>query len=102
MLIVRSYFSSGGGSLTAQRRNGSVHWLNQDIVVVNLLEEMRLVLSFSRVQSVIVAHILAFLCIKQAPAQLNHFSRVLCDVNAVFVTGGSYMDDQVVVQLRGR
>lgn len=47
MLIVRSPIFHGGGSLTAQRCDGGVHWLHQNIVVINLLEEDRLVLKFT-------------------------------------------------------
>ena len=45
-------------------------------------------------------HLFASLCIKQYPTELDHLCRVLCDINAMFVTRSGYVDDDVSVKLR--
>lgn len=47
------------------------------------------------------AHLFAGLGIEQNPAKLNDLCRVFCDVYAVLVAGGGYVDDEVAVQVRG-
>jgi hypothetical protein len=37
--------------------------------------------------------------VEQDPTKLNHLSRVLCNVDAVFVTRGSHMDDYIAVNV---
>jgi len=46
-------------------------------------------------------HLFAAFGIEQDPTQLNHLGRVFCDIDAVLVAGGGYVDDQIAVQVRG-
>lgn len=44
-------------------------------------------------------YLLTTLRIEQYPAKFNDFCGVLCDINAVFVTSRSYMNDYEAVQI---
>lgn len=44
-------------------------------------------------------YLFARFCIKQDPAKLDNLSRVLGYVDAMFVTGGSYVNDYVFVDV---
>jgi len=53
-------------------------------------------------QERMTAYLLAGFGIQQDPPQLDHLCRVLGNVDAMFIAGGSDVDDDVAIQLRSR
>lgn len=44
-------------------------------------------------------YLIATLCIKQDPAKLNYFSRVLGNIHTMLITRCGHMDDNITVEI---
>ena len=95
--------------LTAERSDGSIDGLDKDTFAMNLLtvsypafgEAKKRGPSGKARSGTTYAHLLEALCVKQNPAQFDNLSRILCDVDAMLVAGGSYVDHHEAVEIEG-
>ena len=81
--------------LTAQRGNRCVDRLYEDTLSMKLAFSQSLLLLTARRSS----YFFARLAIKYNPPYLNHFCRVLCDIDAVLVACCRDVDDHIAIQL---
>lgn len=101
-------------SPTAEGRDWSIDGLNQDTLAVELWNENRGQLlgdghldreagfkNKKKTSPDNSPYLVTSLRIQQDPSKLNDLGRVLCHIDAVFVAGGSYVYDDVTVEVRG-
>lgn len=89
------------GQFTAKWRYWSINRLNEDTLPAKLKRgsrELQFKRSGKREEDEM--YLITTLCIKQDPAKLNYFGRVLCNIYAMFITRCGHMDDHITVEIR--
>ena len=94
--------------LTAEGRDGGVDWLDEDAVTSNLKKESDVSGTLGLTRDAKrgerggvypLTYLLKRLRVKENPSKLNHLGRVLRHVNAMLVARGSYVDDDVTIDV---